>query len=138
MGPGRLVEGTDPRARRPATSSFLQSGAGCPWRKVVPDAVHRLPNLTTHPVARDLRPQGADPGRARGSPRLVAQELYLTWLMALPGEIDAAHAAALVLDRVAGTASGPAARGLIELLETTTAYPRERLDPGTTQRRRLH
>lgn len=83
-------------------------------------------------------PRGLIRGALAGAPGWSPKELYLAWLMALPGEIDAAHAAALVLDRVAGKASGPAARGLIELLESTTAYPRERLDPGAAARRRLH
>ncbi|MEZ5862499.1 MAG: hypothetical protein R3D28_26590, partial [Geminicoccaceae bacterium] len=50
-------------------------------------------------------PKGLIRGALAGAPGWSPRELYLTWLMALPGEIDAAHAAALVLDRVAGTAS---------------------------------
>ncbi len=81
-------------------------------------------------------PRGLIRGALAGAPGWSPKELYLAWLMALPGEIDAAHAAALLLNRVAGTASGPAARGLIELLESTTAYPRERLDPAPAGRPR--
>ena len=66
------------------------------------------------------------------------KELYLAWLLALPGEIDAAHAAALLLHRITRTAADPAQRRLVELLRTTTAYPRERLDPTPAERRRLH
>ncbi len=66
------------------------------------------------------------------------KELYLAWLLALPGEIDAAHAAALLLHRLTGSAADPAQRRLVELLETTTAYPRERLDPAPADRRGLH
>lgn len=71
-------------------------------------------------------------GPAGWSPK----ELYLAWLLALPGEIDAAHAAALLLHRITSIARHPAARHLMELLETTTAYPRERLDPAPAGRPR--
>jgi hypothetical protein len=68
-----------------------------------------------------------------------ARELYLAWLLDLPVEIDAAHAAAVLLSR---TRRPPAttrpAQDLLALLRTTTAYPRERLDPATITRSQLH
>jgi hypothetical protein len=68
-----------------------------------------------------------------------ARELYLAWLMNLPNEIDAAHAAALLLERAVALPgrSGPVL-DLLALLRTTTAYPRERLEPGPACRSRLH
>jgi hypothetical protein len=68
-----------------------------------------------------------------------ARELYLIWLMALPIEIDAAHAAALLLERSGGCPAGDqAARDLLALLRTTSAYPRERLEPQPVCAARLH
>ncbi len=68
-----------------------------------------------------------------------ARELYLAWLLDLPVEIDAAHAAALLLRRIGPPVAGDQpARDLLALLESTTAYPRERLEPGSTNRSRLH
>lgn len=67
------------------------------------------------------------------------RELYLAWLLALPAEIDAAHAAALLLERTPSPAADdPAGQALAELLRTTTDYPRERLDPGENARQALH
>lgn len=68
-----------------------------------------------------------------------ARELYLAWLMNLPIEIDAAHAAALLLERAAAppSRSGPVL-DLLALLRTTTAYPRERLAPRPACRSPLH
>jgi hypothetical protein len=67
------------------------------------------------------------------------RELYLAWLLNLPAEIDAAHAAALLLKRTRPPAADDrAARALLALLRTTTAYPRERLEPGSTVAARLH
>ena len=68
-----------------------------------------------------------------------ARELYLAWLMNLPIEIDAAHAAALLLERAAALPgrSGPVL-DLLALLRTTTAYPRERLEHRPACRSRLH
>ena len=68
-----------------------------------------------------------------------ARELYLAWLMNLPIEIDAAHAAAVLLERAAAPPglSGPVL-DLLGLLRTTTGYPRERLEPGPACRSHLH
>lgn len=68
-----------------------------------------------------------------------AKELYLAWLMNLPLEVDAAHAAALLLERAANPqCRSEPARALLALLRTTTAYPRERLEPGSGSKSRLH
>ena len=68
-----------------------------------------------------------------------ARELYLAWLLDLPVEIDAAHAAALLISRTCPPATGDrAAQDLLGLLRTTTAYPRERLQPATVSRSQLH
>jgi hypothetical protein len=83
-------------------------------------------------LIRDALASGAAGG---WSPR----ELYLAWLLNLPAEIDAAHAAALLLERTRPPKlDDRAARALVELLRTTTAYPRERLEPGRAAGSRLH
>lgn len=67
------------------------------------------------------------------------REIYLAWLLNLPVEIDAAHAAALLLSRTRPPAPGHrAAQDLLALLRSTTAYPRERLEPVATRRSQLH
>lgn len=67
------------------------------------------------------------------------KDRYLAWLLNLPVEIDAAHAAALLLERTLTPCAGNrAAHDLLALLRTTTAYPRERLDPVEADRRHLH
>ena len=79
---------------------------------------------------------GAGSGRAED---WSARDLYLAWLLNLPVEIDAAHAAALLISRTRPPATGDrAARDLLDLLRTTTAYPRERLEPATVSRSQLH
>ncbi len=79
---------------------------------------------------------GAGPAGPGGwTPR----ELYLAWLLNLPVEIDAAHAAALLLRRTRPPAAGDStAQDLLALLRTTTAYPRERLEPVVASRSQLH
>ncbi len=73
------------------------------------------------------------------APSWSARELYLAWLLDLPVEIDAAHAAALLLSRTRQpAASDRTAQDLLALLRTTTAYPRERLEPATVSRSQLH
>jgi len=68
-----------------------------------------------------------------------ARELYLAWLLDLPVEIDAAHAAALLLSRTRPpAATDRPAQDLLALLRTTTDYPRERLEPATITRSQLH
>jgi hypothetical protein len=68
-----------------------------------------------------------------------ARDLYLAWLLNLPVEIDAAHAAALLISRTRPPATGDrAAQDLLALLRTTTAYPRERLEPAAVSRSQLH
>jgi len=58
------------------------------------------------------------------------RELFLAWLLALPAEIDAAHAATVLLARARlPAADDRAGQALAELLRTTTVYPRERLSP---------
>lgn len=77
---------------------------------------------------------GGDAGEAWS-----ARELYLAWLMNLPIEIDAAHAAALLLERAESPASqSRSVLDLLALLRTTTAYPRERLEPRPACRSHLH
>jgi hypothetical protein len=67
------------------------------------------------------------------------RELYLAWLLNLPAEIDAAHAAAFLISRTRPpAATHRAAQDLLALLRSTTAYPRERLDPVATRRSQLH
>jgi hypothetical protein len=76
---------------------------------------------------------------AGGTADWSARELYLAWLLDLPVEIDAAHAAALLLSRTRPpAATDRPAQDLLALLRTTTAYPRERLDPATVTRSQLH
>jgi hypothetical protein len=58
---------------------------------------------------------------------------------ALPVEIDAAHAAAVLISRTRPPAtSDHAAQDLLALLRTTTAYPRERRDAAAANRSQLH
>ena len=68
-----------------------------------------------------------------------ARDLYLAWLLDLPMEVDAAHAAALLLSRIGPPpATDRAVQDLLALLRTTTAYPRERLEPAPVTRSQLH
>ena len=72
-------------------------------------------------------------------PTWSPRELYLAWLLDLPVEIDAAHAAALLLSRTRQHAAGDRpAQDLLALLRTTTDYPRERLEPAGITRSQLH
>jgi len=76
---------------------------------------------------------------AESDPTWSAHELYLAWLLDLPVEIDAAHAAALLLSRTRPpAATDRPAQDLLALLRTTSDYPRERLEPATITRSQLH
>jgi hypothetical protein len=98
--------------------------------------------------ARALNVEACDPkrlirdalgGAAPGSGGWSARDLYLAWLLDLPVEIDAAHAAAVLISRTRPPAtSDHAAQDLLALLRTTTAYPRERLDSAAADRSQLH
>jgi len=68
-----------------------------------------------------------------------ANELYLAWLMNLPLEVDAADAEALLLGHAAkAERQSESILALLALLRTTTAYPRERLEPGLGGQSHLH
>jgi len=74
-------------------------------------------------------------GAAGWQPR----ELFLAWLLDLPPEIDAAHAAAVLLERTPSPAVDDGrGQALAALLRTTTVYPRERLDPPARAPVALH
>ncbi len=78
-------------------------------------------------------------GAAACSGGWSARDLYLAWLLDLPVEIDAAHAAAVIISRTRPPATfDHAAQDLLALLRTTTAYPRERLEPAPITRSQLH
>ena len=77
-------------------------------------------------------------GAAPGSGGWSARDRYLAWLLDLPVEIDAAHAAAVIVSRTRPpAATDHTAQDLLALLRTTTAYPRERLD-AAADRSQLH
>lgn len=102
---------------------------------MIPPELSRTPVISVERCDPERLIRDAFAGVGDWQPR----ELYLAWLLALPAEIDAADAAALLLERTPSPAAGDVAgQALAALLETTTSYPRERLDPQKPVLRALH